>query len=767
MRKKSTTEQSDTRGEDSSLQSKVTKFFNNSRKNPFSYKELIKKLRLVRDKEKKALKDVLEDLVRAGSLSKDKTGLYMYAGSSGGENLITGRVDFVNPRFAYVIPEGEKADNDIWISGNKMGTALDGDLVRVAVYKRSGGGSKGTKSAEGEIVEIVERKRTSFVGKIEISARHAFVVPDGRKMHVDIFVPKENINGAKSGEKVLVDIIAWPTRDEKSPTGKVTEVLGIAGENETEMHAILAEFGLPYEFPQPVLKAAKDIREDISEAEIKKRRDMRGTTTFTIDPEDAKDFDDAISFKYLDNGNWEIGVHIADVSHYMQPGDTLDKEAYRRATSVYLVDRCVPMLPERLSNELCSLRPNEDKLTFSAIFEIDADAKIKEEWFGRTIIHSTRRFSYEQAQEVLETQQGDLVKELTILNTLAKKMRAQRFKEGAISFETIEVKFKLDDKGKPLAVVPKIRKDAHKLIEEFMLLANKRVAEFVFNLRKGKGTSNTMVYRTHDAPNPEKLASLATFAKRFGHKVELDDEGAIAKNLNKLSDEVEGKPEQNVLQSLAIRSMSKAIYSIEPDMHFGLAFKHYSHFTSPIRRYPDVMAHRLLQHYLDGGKSADKEYYIEACEHSSIQEKLAAEAERSSIKFKQVEFMQTSIGKEFEGIVSGVTEFGMFVEIVETKCEGMVRLADLEDDYYEVDMDNYRIVGKRNKRMITLGDTVQVIVKSTNLERRTIDLELVDNKGASREVNKDVHRDALDFSDARNDTRKPSRPSKSSRPSKR
>jgi ribonuclease R len=489
---------------------------------------------------------------------------------------------------------------------------------------------------------------------------------------------------------------------------------------------------------------------------------MRGTTTFTIDPEDAKDFDDAISFKYLDNGNWEIGVHIADVSHYMQPGDTLDKEAYRRATSVYLVDRCVPMLPERLSNELCSLRPNEDKLTFSAIFEIDADAKIKEEWFGRTIIHSTRRFSYEQAQEVLETQQGDLVKELTILNTLAKKMRAQRFKEGAISFETIEVKFKLDDKGKPLAVVPKIRKDAHKLIEEFMLLANKRVAEFVFNLRKGKGTSNTMVYRTHDAPNPEKLASLATFAKRFGHKVELDDEGAIAKNLNKLSDEVEGKPEQNVLQSLAIRSMSKAIYSIEPDMHFGLAFKHYSHFTSPIRRYPDVMAHRLLQHYLDGGKSADKEYYIEACEHSSIQEKLAAEAERSSIKFKQVEFMQSSIGKEFEGIVSGVTEFGMFVEIVETKCEGMVRLADLEDDYYEVDMDNYRIIGKRNKRMITLGDTVQVVVKSTNLERRTIDLELVDNKG-SREANRDVHRDALDFSDAR-DTRKPSKPS---RPSKR
>jgi ribonuclease R len=750
MRKNTTEQKSDNKGGES-LKSKITKFFNNSRKNPFSYKELIKKLHLVRDKDKKALKDLLEELVLDGAIAKDKSGLYSYAGSSGGENLITGRLDFVNPRFGYVIPitEGDKVVSDIWITGNKIGGALDGDIVRVAVYKRGGGGNKGTKSAEGEIVEVVERKRTSFVGRIEVSARHAFVVPDGRKMHVDIFIPKEFINGAKTGEKVLVDITNWPTREEKSPTGKVTEVLGMAGENETEMHAILAEFGLPYEFPDTVLKAAEAIKAETTEAEIKKRRDMRDTLTFTIDPEDAKDFDDALSFKYLDNGNWEIGIHIADVSHYIEPGDILDKEAYRRATSVYLVDRCVPMLPERLSNELCSLRPNEDKLTFSAIFEIDADAKIHEEWFGRTIIHSNRRFSYEQAQEVLETQQGDLPKELTILNTLAKKMRDQRFKEGAISFETVEVKFKLDSTGKPLEVVPKVRKDAHKLIEEFMLLANKRVAEFVFNLRKGKGKeSNTMVYRTHDAPNPEKLSALSTFAKRFGHKVELDDEHTIAKNLNKLSDEVEGKPEQNVLQSLAIRTMSKAIYSIEPDMHFGLAFKHYSHFTSPIRRYPDVMAHRLLQHYLDGGKSADKEYYIDACEHSSMQEKLAAEAERSSIKFKQVEFMQSSVGKEFEGIVSGVTEFGMFVELVETKCEGMVRLADLEDDFYDVDMDNYRIVGKRNKRMITLGDSVQVVVKSTNLERRTIDLELVNNKDVNKSADKDINRDALDFGDA-------------------
>ena len=721
MRKKSTEKAIVTTDGGNSLRSKITRFFNNSKKNPFSYKELIKKLHLVRDKEKKALKDSLEELVREGGLAKDKNGMYSYFGSSA--ELVTGRFDFVNSRFGYVTPEGSDGENDIWISSTKTGTALDGDIVRVAVYKQSGG--KG-KSAEGEIVEVVERKRTSFVGKIEISARHAFVIPDGRKMHVDIFVPKEFIKGAKNGEKVLVDITAWPTKDEKSPTGKVTEVLGMAGENDTEMHAILAEFGLPYEFPPQVLKAAKDISDKASDAEIKKRRDMRGITTFTIDPEDAKDFDDAISFQTLDNGNWEIGVHIADVSHYMQPGDTLDKEAYKRATSVYLVDRCVPMLPERLSNELCSLRPNEDKLTFSAIFEIDKDAKVKSEWFGRTIIHSIRRFSYEQAQEVLESNTGDLEHELTILNTLAKKMRTQRFKDGAVSFETIEVKFQLDEKGKPLAVVPKIRKDAHKLIEEFMLLANKKVAEFVYNMKKGKD-KNTMVYRIHEPPNPEKLTSLAVFAKLFGHIVVLDDEKSISKELNKLTEEVEGKPEQNVLQSLAIRTMSKARYSIDPEMHFGLAFKHYSHFTSPIRRYPDVMAHRLLQHYLDGGKSADKEYYIEACEHSSAQEKLAAEAERSSIKFKQVEFMQGSIGKEFEGIVSGVTEFGIFVEIIETKCEGMVRLADMNDDFYEVDMDNYRVVGKKNKKMITLGDSVQVIVKSTNLERRTIDLELAED----------------------------------------
>lgn len=736
--RKNTTEQSENKGGES-LKSKIIKFFNNSRKNPFSYKELIKKLHLVRDKDKKSLKDLLEELVREGAISRDKSALYSFSAST--DDLITGRVDFVNPRFGYVIPEGDGDKSDIWISSNKMGSALDGDTVRVSVFKRSGSGSRGTKSAEGEVVQVLERKRTSFVGRIELSARHAFVIPDGRKMHVDIFIPKESINGAKTGEKVLVDIVEWSTREEKSPTGKVTEVLGMAGENETEMHAILAEFGLPYEFPTQVIQAAQEIKEDITEAEIKKRRDMRDTLTFTIDPEDAKDFDDAISFKYLENGNWEIGIHIADVSYYVHPGDILDKEAYRRATSVYLVDRCVPMLPERLSNELCSLRPNEDKLTFSAIFEMDATGKIFTEWFGRTIIHSNHRFSYEQAQEEIETQSGSLVKELTILNTLAKKMRAQRFKDGAISFETIEVKFQLDEKGKPLAVVPKVRKDAHKLIEEFMLLANKKVAEFVFNL-KGK-EKNTMVYRTHDAPNPEKLATLSNFAKRFGHKVDLDNEDNIAKELNRLSDEVEGKPEQNVLQSLAIRTMSKAIYSIQPDMHFGLAFKHYSHFTSPIRRYPDVMAHRLLQHYLDGGKSADKEYYIDACEHSSAQEKLAAEAERSSIKFKQVEFMQSSIGIEFEGVVTGVTEFGMFVEIVSTKCEGMVRLADLDDDFYEVDMENYRIVGKKNKRMITLGDNVQVIVKSTNLERRTIDLELVKNK----DVNKTGTRDALDFGD--------------------
>ena len=514
------------------------------------------------------------------------------------------------------------------------------------------------------------------------------------------------------------------TEKDRSPEGEVTRVLGQAGENNAEIHSIMAEFDLPFEFPDHIEKEAESISDKITAKEIEKRRDFRDILTFTIDPVDAKDFDDALSWQILDNGNYEIGVHIADVTHYVKPESQLEKEAFDRATSVYLVDRTVPMLPERLSNGLCSLRPREDKLTFAAVFEMDDQANVINEWFGRTIIHSDRRFTYEEAQACIESNIGDYASELHKMNELAKKLRNRRFEKGAVNFETTEVRFKLDEKGKPLGIIPKIRKDAHKLIEEFMLLANKKVATYVWSMKKGENR-NTFVYRTHDFPDPEKVNAFAKFAKRFGHELKTD-QSAISNSLNSLMTEIEGKPEENVLQQLAIRSMAKAKYTTEAMGHFGLAFDHYTHFTSPIRRYPDMMVHRLLQHYLDRGKSVDKEDYEDKCTHSSEREKRAADAERASIKYKQVEYMQSVDDRVFKGLISGVTEWGIFIEIVETKCEGMVRMVDMKDDYYEFDEENFRVFGRSNKKMYTLGDTVYVRVKSTDIDRRTIDLEFVD-----------------------------------------
>lgn len=691
------------------IKEKIIIFFKSYKSKSYSLKELAKKLNV---KDKDYLSDILHKLVGAGRLLKLRSGNYK-AGKGKTQEFMEGRVDYVNPRFAYVIVEGQ--EEDIWINSTRMNNALDGDTVRIKILQEK---QKG-KRAEGEVVEILERKRDSFVGKIDISEKFAFVIPDSKKMHFDIFVPLEHINKANNKDKVIVKIVEWPGKS-KSPVGRVVEVLGKAGENDVEMHSIMAEFGLPYHFPDKVLRDAEEIPGEITNKEIAKRRDFRDITTFTIDPVDAKDFDDALSIRKTEEGNWEVGVHIADVTHYVREDTVLEKEAYERATSVYLVDRVVPMLPERLSNELCSLRPHEDKLTFSAVFELDENGRILKEWYGKTIIHSDRRFSYEEVQEVIEAGKGEYVEEILTLNKLAHALRKDRFKKGAIAFETVEVKFKLDEKGKPLAVVPKIRKDAHKLIEDFMLLANRKVAEYVRFMRKGKD-KNTMVYRIHDYPDPDKINQLAVFARKFGHKLDFESEDVSAE-LNHLVEEVEGKPEQNVLQSLAIRTMAKAKYSTKPEIHFGLAYKHYTHFTSPIRRYPDMMAHRLLEHYLQGGKPADEKAFEEKCEHSSEREKLAAEAERASIKYKQVEFMQETVGKEFDGIVSGVMEYGIFVEIIETKCEGMVRLSELEDDYYELDAENYRIIGKRNKKIITLGDQVKVKVAKTDLEKRTIDL---------------------------------------------
>lgn len=697
------------------LAQKVLDFLDNRFNEGYSEKQLIKKLELRDAFSKESLSVVLQKLKEAGSITKNSRNDYF---SNSEPAYVLGYVDYVNPRFAFVIPKDqEKSDNDILVKENDLLNALDGDLVKVMIYPKKAKNGR----QEGRVVEVVERDRDEFVGRVEISPRFAFVVPDFKKMHHDIFIKKGDLMDVQHNQKVVVKITEWRDED-KNPTGKVVRVLGNSGEHEVEIHSIMAEFGLPFEYPEEVEREAEAIADKITAKDIKSRRDFRDVLTFTIDPADAKDFDDAISYQKLPNGNIELGVHIADVTHYVKMDTLLEKEAYDRATSVYLVDRTIPMLPERLSNGLCSLRPNEDKLTFSCVFELDEEAKVLNHWIGRTVIHSDRRFAYEEAQENIDRQEGDYYEELTFLNELAKKLRQRRFQKGAINFETVEVKFKLDDEGTPLGLVVKERKDIHKLIEEFMLLANKTVAEFIYNKHKGK---DTFVYRIHDHPDLDRLATFANFAKKFGHDITVDEDTNISRTLNDLMDAIVGKPEQNVLEQLAIRSMAKAKYTTLPKGHFGLAFAHYTHFTSPIRRYPDMMVHRLLQHYLDGGQSPEAEPWEEKCLHASEREKRAADAERASIKYKQVEYMALAEKKDYEGIVTGVTEWGVFVEITETKCEGMVRLQEIKDDYYEFDEKNMRLIGTKNKKMITLGDKVQVKVVNTDINRRTIDLEFV------------------------------------------
>lgn len=695
----------------SSIHKEVVKLLNENPGKAFDFKQIARKIGAKNKLANKEIFETLESLTEEGRIRLLPNG--NYASTKKTESIV-GIVDNVNPRFAY-IATGIEGQKDIYIKSRDLGAAMHGDKVEVELL-----GKKSGENPEGRVTEIIQRGRNRFVGRIELSKKnYAFIVPDFKKIYTDFFVYPENILGASTNDKVLFEVTRWPDGD-KNPEAKVLEILGKAGENEAEIHSIMAEFDLPFRFPENVLHESEKISEVIPEDEIKKRRDFRSTLTFTIDPEDAKDFDDAISFKKLDSGNYEIGVHIADVTHYVKSGTVLDDDAYDRATSVYLVDRTVPMLPEKLSNGLCSLRPHEDKLTFAAVFEMDERGRVLNEWYGRTAIHSDHRFTYEGAQEGIETGSGKFANELKTLNDLAIKLRKARFTKGAVNFETTEVKFKLDDKGKPLAVVPKIRKDAHKLIEEFMLLANKGVATFIYKIKKSEG-KNTFVYRIHDAPDPEKVRDFSLFAKQFGHQIN-PDENTISHSLNKLMEEIEGKPEQNVLQSLAVRAMAKAKYTTEPKGHFGLAFQHYTHFTSPIRRYPDMMVHRLLQHYLDEGKSVSKVEFEEKCVHSSEREKRAADAERASIKYKQVEFMSTAENKMYNGIITGVTDFGIFVEIVETKCEGMVRLSDMKDDFYEFDDRNYRVIGKRRNRIYRLGDTVEVRIKKTDVDRRTIDL---------------------------------------------
>jgi ribonuclease R len=683
-------------------------------KGALNYKQVSAKLNITDDESRETILEILKEEVQKGTFTEPEKGKFKLKDL---KTFITGKVDMTADGAAFIIPDDE-FEKDVYVSARKLHNALHGDLVKVYIYAKKSG-----RKNEGEVVEIIQRLKTDFIGVIRISDRFAFVNIDDRKMLHDIFVPLTDLAGAKNGQKVQVAITDWP-EGAKNPIGKIINILGTQGENDTEMNAILAQYGFPLSFPAEVEKEAEAIPEEISPEELKNRKDFRETVTFTIDPADAKDFDDAISFKKLPNGNYEIGVHIADVSHYVIPKSYLDKEAYSRATSVYLVDRVIPMLPERLSNGVCSLRPHEDKLCFAAVFELDDQAVIKSEWFGRTVIHSNRRFSYEEAQEVLDNKEGDYAEELLKLNELAYILRDKKFKNGAISFESTEVKFKLDEKGKPTGVYVKERKDTHKLIEDFMLLANKKVAEFI--AKKGKGKQKyTFVYRSHDSPNLENLGNFALFAARFGYKINMKSDKEIAKSLNFLMEDVEGKKEQNVLTQLAIRSMAKAVYTTKKTSHYGLAFDHYTHFTSPIRRYPDVMVHRLLAGYLNGERSASADEYETAAAHSSAMEKRAADAERASIKYKQVEYLEENVGKLFMGIISGVTEWGMYVELIENKCEGMIRLKDITDDFYVLDEKNYCIVGQRKKKKYQLGDEVKVKVKKVDLSKRQIDFSLI------------------------------------------
>ncbi|WP_299900318.1 ribonuclease R [uncultured Aquimarina sp.] len=648
-------------------------------------------------------------------------------------NTYTGVLELTSKGTGYVIVE--ELEDDIFVPNNNLNKALNGDEVEVYVYKRKRRGK-----SEGEISRIISRSKNEFVGVIEIQKNYAFVNMQDSRMYTDIFIPKNKIKNAEDGDKVLVKLEDWPEKAD-SPFGKVVKVLGKPGEHNTEIHAILAQYGLPYEFPSEVENYANELDTSIQESEIKKRRDMRKTLTFSIDPKDAKDFDDALSFEILENGNYEIGIHIADVSHYVKPGTILDDEAYERATSVYLVDRVVPMLPEVLSNNACSLRPHEEKYTFSAVFELNNKAEIKKQWFGRTVTYSDARFAYEEAQHIIETGKNGIPKEISLtgkaynadqkiadavlkLNELAKIMRTQRMGKGAISFDKVEVKFSLNEEKNPVGVFFKTSKDANKLIEEFMLLANKKVAEFVGKQNPKK----TFVYRVHDEPNDEKLAALQNIIGRFGYKLDLRDRKTTTKSLNGLLKDVQGKKEQNLVDTLAIRSMSKAEYTTHNIGHYGLAFDYYSHFTSPIRRYPDVMAHRLLQHYLDNGKTVAEEEYEEKCNHSSSMENLAASAERDSIKYMQIKFMKDHEDEEFLGVISGVTEWGIYVEIISNKCEGMIRLKDMNDDHYIFDQDEYAIIGQRSKKMYQLGDEVYVKVKNADLVKRHLDFTLLGSK---------------------------------------
>ena len=717
----------------------IFKILNEDSDKFYNYKQIAAKLKISDTDGKTQVLKKLAELTATKKIKEVDRGKFQI---NTDRKYSVGTLDVTSNGNGYFI--SDDYENDIFIPNINLGKGLHNDIVKAYVYKKRSG-----KKLEADVVEIVERAKTEFVGVLQKNKDFGFVIPDNNKMYADIFISQNKMNGAEDGDKVQAKITDWP-QNSKNPFGKITTVLGKPGDHNTEMHSILLEYNLPYEFESEVEKEAENLPIEITDKEISKRRDMRKDLTFTIDPKDAKDFDDALSFTKLENGNYEIGIHIADVSHYLQPKTILDDEAYDRATSVYLVDRVVPMLPEMLSNGVCSLRPNEEKLTFSAVFEINDKAQIVGEWFGRTVTYSDQRFAYEEAQSIIENvklsddiQPYTMPKDISIidkeykvtpeiveatlkLDELAKILRKKRMKDGAISFDRVEVKFNLDKEANPIGVFFKTSKDANKLIEEFMLLANRKVAEFIGS-HQDKPSNKTFIYRVHDEPDVEKLASLQNIISKFGYKINTESKESTSESLNQLLNDVNGKAESNMIETLAIRSMSKAVYTTQNIGHYGLAFGYYSHFTSPIRRYPDVMTHRLLQHYLEGGNTPKADLYEERCKHSSKREELASKAERSSIKYMQVKYMQDHKDEVFGGVITGVTEWGIYVEISSNKCEGMVRIRDIKNDYYVFDEKQYAIVGQSTKHIYQLGDDVVVRVKNADLERKHLDFTLIEN----------------------------------------
>ena len=695
----------------------ITRFMNENPTKIYNYRQIADGIDYRNPRQREQVVQALHKLRADDTIKEVEKGKYLLNLKIDG--TLTGIIDFNQTGNAYVKVDG--LEEDIFIHSKNVKDALQGDTVLIVTYHYKG------KRIEGSVLEVLERSRSEFVGTFQFIKHKdfGFVVCDKKQINTDLFIPKNKINGAKDGEKVVVKMSAWK-RGEKNPEGEIIEVLGSPGEHETEIHSILAEYGLPYEFPADVEREANELDREIRSEEIARRRDMRETLTFTIDPKDAKDFDDALSIRQLENGNWEIGVHIADVSHYVKPGTLLDAEAFKRATSVYLVDRVVPMLPEVLSNDVCSLRPNEDKYTFSAVFEIDDNAKVVKQWFGRTVTHSDRRFTYEEAQARIETGQGDLAQEILVMDRLAKIMREERIKNGAVTFDRSEVRFNLDENNEPVGVYFKISKDSNHLVEEFMLLANRKVSEFVSLKSNNQRSEKTFIYRIHDDPDPTKLAALQEFVSTFGYKMNISNSKRTTESLNKLLRDVKGKGEENMIETLAMRSMAKAVYGTEPIGHYGLGFEFYTHFTSPIRRYPDIIAHRLLQHYLDGGKSVNRDEIEDQAKHSSAMERLAADAERDSIKFMQVKFMEKHLGEVFEGVISGVAEFGFWVQIPDNGAEGLIKLRDLMDDSYQFDPKTYSVIGARTGNQYQLGDKVKIKVMKANLVAKQLDFRIED-----------------------------------------